>query len=201
MGARRIDYDGMISVYDSINKTRPLEDHEVERVVELVRLKKQAEKSARYRARHADKLREKVTQYYRDNRQHCNALHREYNQRHPDRAAQAAKRWRSKNPEKVAAARLKWAATLARRKLEKPRGKPMSCVRCGSARIMDISGKTSDRASVGIEADNYDHHGYVPDGMNIGAGDYLDIRVCCDCGHMVGEWPIQAPKRDTDEEE
>lgn len=55
---------------------------------------------------------------------------------------------------------------------------------CGSTRVMRVSGKTSDMASVRIPHLDYDHVGYVPGHLNIGAGDYIRFAVCMDCGRI-----------------
>ena len=32
--------------------------------------------------------------------------------------------------------------------------------------------------------------GYVPRGLNIGSGDYLEFKVCLDCGKHQGTFPV-----------
>lgn len=78
----------------------------------------------------------------------------------------------------------------------------MNCQRCNSERVLEGGGKSSDMNEfwVGDQAvysdgstriDRKPHVAYyVPGGLNIGGGDYYDIRVCLDCGQMQGEWPV-----------
>lgn len=64
----------------------------------------------------------------------------------------------------------------------------MAACKCGSNRILRVSGKTSDMCWA--KYGDKEHDGYVPDGLNIGSGDYLQFKVCLDCGQMVGNWPV-----------
>lgn len=70
----------------------------------------------------------------------------------------------------------------------------MICLGCGSERTMSVSGKTSDMCVV-QENGKESKEGYVPRGMNIGGGDYLEFDFCMDCGRMEGVWPL--PKEET----
>ena len=63
----------------------------------------------------------------------------------------------------------------------------MSC-KCGSDRMMRISGKCSD--CFNLHTDNVGYNGYVPYDMNIGGGDYLEMNICLDCGKVQGDFPI-----------
>jgi hypothetical protein len=64
----------------------------------------------------------------------------------------------------------------------------MCCDKCGSSRIMSVSGKTSDMCSISFSG--RDTHGYVPAGIGLGGGDYLKIDVCMACGKMQGKYPV-----------
>ena len=71
----------------------------------------------------------------------------------------------------------------------------MSC-KCDSGRLIMISGKCNDAASMSIPHLDFDHHGTTPhiglcDGVG---GDYLELTICLDCG-KIQDWE---PK--TDEE-
>lgn len=33
-------------------------------------------------------------------------------------------------------------------------------------------------------------HGYVPDDMGVGGGDYVDIDLCLNCGRVQGTFPL-----------
>ena len=64
----------------------------------------------------------------------------------------------------------------------------MACQRCGSERIAEVGGKTSDLCFVAVG--DKEHDGYVPGDMGIGSGDYIDFDFCLDCGQMQGEFPV-----------
>lgn len=34
------------------------------------------------------------------------------------------------------------------------------------------------------------YDGYVPDGLNVGGGDYLEFNMCLNCGKVQGEFPL-----------
>jgi len=66
----------------------------------------------------------------------------------------------------------------------------MKC-KCGSERIMSISGKTSDMFSCSYG--DIEHQGYVPNGIVIGEdgyGDYIQFDFCLECGKIQGDFPI-----------
>lgn len=62
------------------------------------------------------------------------------------------------------------------------------CKKCGSESILHFSGNTSDRFDATFKG--MEHQGYVLSGLNIGGGDYIEIDVCMQCGHMQGDWPV-----------
>lgn len=53
---------------------------------------------------------------------------------------------------------------------------------------MRVSGKVSDMCDV--QTPGAMHCGYVPSGLNIGSGDYLEFSVCLDCGKHQGNFPV-----------
>jgi hypothetical protein len=63
----------------------------------------------------------------------------------------------------------------------------MTC-KCGSSRILSVSGKVSDMCDIRIGNNSRD--GYVPGGLNIGSGDYLEFDLCLDCGQHQGVFPV-----------
>jgi hypothetical protein len=63
-----------------------------------------------------------------------------------------------------------------------------ACERCGSSRILDFSAKCSDLSGGSIGNRGWD--GYVPNDLGIGGGDYVEFKLCLDCGQAVGEWPL-----------
>ena len=66
--------------------------------------------------------------------------------------------------------------------------KVTACTRCGSERLMSVTAKCSDMC--GVTLDNHDLDGYVPHGLNIGGGDYIEFQVCVVCGQMQGTWNL-----------
>lgn len=75
----------------------------------------------------------------------------------------------------------------------------MNCQKCKSGRVLDISGKCSDCCS--YELNGKSSHGYVPDDMGVGGGDYLEIMVCLDCGQLQGTWPLPETKTEQQQAE
>jgi len=75
----------------------------------------------------------------------------------------------------------------------------MGCQQCGSNRIANISGKTSDCNNGFIEGKDFD--GYVPGDIGIGEGDYIELTWCLNCGQIQGEWPVYPSQDEEDEEE
>lgn len=65
----------------------------------------------------------------------------------------------------------------------------MTC-KCGSTRMMSVCGKSRDLNGIQIPHLNIDHDGYVPDGLGIGDGDYIEFTVCLDCGQIQGWKPV-----------
>lgn len=68
----------------------------------------------------------------------------------------------------------------------------MTCKRCGSGRIIHAQGKCSDMCFVTIG--DSEHDGYVPEGLNIGCGDNIEIDMCLDCGQSLGDFPVPKHK-------
>lgn len=65
----------------------------------------------------------------------------------------------------------------------------MSC-KCGSARIANVNGKTSDMCVVTMNTSEEESQGYVPRDMAIGGGDYIRFAWCLDCGKIQGAFPL-----------
>ena len=63
------------------------------------------------------------------------------------------------------------------------------CSKCGSSRILYVAGKTDKSCSL-FYGDRIKKKSFVPDGLNIGFGDFINVYVCLDCGHLNGEWPV-----------
>ena len=64
----------------------------------------------------------------------------------------------------------------------------MGCIKCNGENILSIGGKTGDLCSG--ELQGIDFEGGVPEGFNLGGGDYLQFKLCIDCGQVQGEFPI-----------
>jgi len=75
----------------------------------------------------------------------------------------------------------------------------MACQKCGSTRVMSFSGKCSDCFGGSIGSKDFD--GYVPHDMGIGGGDYVEGKLCLDCGQMQGEWPLPLSEIESPDED
>lgn len=58
------------------------------------------------------------------------------------------------------------------------------------ARLMTFGAKCSDLFNIYIEHLSIDHNGYVPDGLGIGGGDYIEMTVDMDTGQIQDWKPI-----------
>lgn len=56
------------------------------------------------------------------------------------------------------------------------------CCSCGSIRIGSINAKSRDLNF--FEYGEYEHDGYVPEGLGIGGDDYIEFDYCLDCGQI-----------------
>jgi len=63
----------------------------------------------------------------------------------------------------------------------------MNCQSCDSSRVAVLTSKANDCHF--LKLGNKEHVGYLPRGLGIGGGDYVDIKACLDCGQLQGEWP------------
>jgi hypothetical protein len=68
-------------------------------------------------------------------------------------------------------------------------GKMQTCDQCGATRLLSVSAKCSDMCSVVDMNDGREEHGYVPRGVGIGGGDYVELTYCLQCGKIQGEFP------------
>lgn len=79
----------------------------------------------------------------------------------------------------------------------------MTC-KCGNDKIISVSGKCSDLCSANYDGVELD--GYVPHGIGVGGGDYLEFRYCPKCMTIQSEPPSEDalseafPQGDGDEE-
>jgi hypothetical protein len=65
--------------------------------------------------------------------------------------------------------------------------------------VGSYSAKASDLQHVAIG--DYEHDGYMPAGLGIGEGDYVEFEWCLECGQIQGEFPVQTPDVPSTEDE
>ncbi len=74
------------------------------------------------------------------------------------------------------------------------------CRRCQSERIAKMSAYCYDRCSVTVwEKDSSSD--YVPRGIFIGGGDYIEFSWCLDCGQIQNKFPLRKTSLEEMEEE
>jgi len=66
---------------------------------------------------------------------------------------------------------------------------------CEKREVIRVMGKCSDMCHV-MYPNGTETEGYVPSGINIGGDDYLDFDYCRNCGTMVGDFPVEIPKKE-----
>jgi hypothetical protein len=64
----------------------------------------------------------------------------------------------------------------------------MNCQNCDSERVVSVSAKC-DEDSILVGLRDEEGQGELPDGIGIGAGQFLDMELCLDCGQMQGDYP------------
>jgi len=64
----------------------------------------------------------------------------------------------------------------------------MNCKKCSSKRILYVTAKCSDTFAASIGETEYS--GYVPVGLGIGGGDYVNFCLCLNCGQIQGTFPL-----------
>ena len=66
----------------------------------------------------------------------------------------------------------------------------MSACSCGSGRFMTLFAKCNDNCTLIL--DGFEVVSYPPRNLNISDvfGDYIDFKVCADCGKIEGNWPL-----------
>ena len=60
---------------------------------------------------------------------------------------------------------------------------------CTCSQLITVSAKCSDLCFVDID-NKKELNGYVPHDLNIGCGDYISFRYCCNCGKIQDTWPL-----------
>ena len=62
--------------------------------------------------------------------------------------------------------------------------------------VLEVNAKCSDMCVVTLNGK--DKNGYVPSGLGIGGGDYIEFKLCLLCGRVLGNtFPV--PQADIDE--
>ena len=72
------------------------------------------------------------------------------------------------------------------------KGMGMKCDKCGSDRVLAVSGKCSDMCSFVYKSNI--SRGNAPFGVGIGGGDYIRFDLCLECGKVQGEFPVGDPE-------
>jgi len=72
----------------------------------------------------------------------------------------------------------------------------MQCSRCKSEKVIQVSAKCSDMCVVRMG--EHEHEGYVPSGIGIGGGDYIELKLCIGCGQVQGSFPKEFPEASGD---
>jgi hypothetical protein len=67
----------------------------------------------------------------------------------------------------------------------------MKCDKCGSERVIGVSGKCSDLFHAVFKKEEISD--YVPRDMGIGGGDYIEFSYCLECGKIQGKFPLDDP--------
>jgi len=74
----------------------------------------------------------------------------------------------------------------------------MDCIRCESSRVLEVSGKVTDRCF--LEDQNQKTMcGYTPQDIGIGGGDYIEFSYCLECGQIQDSFPVGDPEWDEDD--
>lgn len=56
---------------------------------------------------------------------------------------------------------------------------------CDHKRKLSVSAKCSDMCSISFPNNVSQDDGYVPRGLGLGGGDYLEVNICIDCGVVI----------------
>ena len=63
-----------------------------------------------------------------------------------------------------------------------------NCERCQSERLLNFGAKCSD--AFWMQHNGKEYVGYVPDNLNVGGHDYIDMVFCLDCGQIQADFPV-----------
>lgn len=73
----------------------------------------------------------------------------------------------------------------------------MSCISCKKPNIMNVVAKCGD-LYCGDHAEG--ESSYVPSDLGIGGGDYIDFKLCLNCGQIQDKFPKTPKPKDENEE-
>jgi hypothetical protein len=84
-------------------------------------------------------------------------------------------------------------------KKEEIRQEAQTCQNCGTeGRIYEATGYGKDLNWCKWKGKERD--GYLPEVTNLSGGDELTIAVCLECGQVQGEWPVEDPCIENEDE-
>ena len=76
----------------------------------------------------------------------------------------------------------------------------MTCIRCKNENILQVSAKPSDLCTVICKSTGYERGpDYVPGGLGIGGGDYIEFDMCLNCGQVQDTFPKEPPNAEAEE--
>jgi hypothetical protein len=61
---------------------------------------------------------------------------------------------------------------------------------CNHTRVLTLNAKADDRQNFSVPHLDLEHDGYAPHITGLCGGDYIELTVCFDCGHVVGFEPM-----------
>ena len=61
---------------------------------------------------------------------------------------------------------------------------------CNHERTLHVGAKASDMQNFSVPHLDLEHDGYAPQIPGLCGGDYIELTVCLDCGHLVGFEPM-----------
>jgi len=75
----------------------------------------------------------------------------------------------------------------------------VTCKNCDSEKIIDVSGKCSDRFNACLQNKDLVENDYVDSNLGIGEGDYMEFEYCANCGMIQGKFPLDLSEFEDEE--
>lgn len=99
------EYNERIDFYAKLEKVRPLEEHEIERLDWLVRRVKDLPRERRYKEKNKEQIKQKQRDYLKTRKGKAKSRrnYRAAYERNPQKFSERGKAWRANNPEKYQA--------------------------------------------------------------------------------------------------